>query len=112
MVETCTNCNICSQKVCANSQIKKPTEDPTCLKYGVRAKWAFRKIVDKCKIEVGDDDSSDDGGENSDPDETYDPDAIDGDGGPDDVGPDIVEFVGCPDPPSPPPQNPGAESVS
>ena len=83
------------------------------------AKRAFKKIVDKCKIEVGDDDSTDDGveeGDNLEIDETYDPEESnkDGapDGAPDDVDPNNVDFVAFPDPPSSPPRNPGAESVS
>lgn len=63
------------------------------------------------RLEVGDDDRSDYGGAKSDPDKTCDPDTIDCDGGPEDVDSYIIEFLVCPDSPSPPPQTPGSESV-
>ena len=78
-----------------------------------------QKIVDKCGIDVGDDDSTNDGvegGDNLAIDETHDPKESDEDGAsggaPDDVAPNNVEFVAFPDPPLSPPRNPGADSVS
>lgn len=61
---------------------------------------------------MGDAEIISNGGEKLENGESFDLDASVGDGGPDDISPDIVAFAGDPEPPLPPPQNPGAESVS